>query len=101
MTSTKRKGEEEDLYSRTLTLAQVQKKEYFTHVVSKDMAAILHDIRNADKTDTITTDVTSSVAQVKQQLEDAVNFEGSTEGKKAKARNGETEDLRGGGIAIK
>lgn len=78
----KRKGEDEDLYSRTLALAQVQEEEYFAHVVSKDMAAILHDIRSAHKADTTTAEVTSSVAQVKQQLEDAVNFEGSAQEKK-------------------
>ena len=82
MVLAKRKGEEEDLYSRTLALAQVQEEEYFAHVVSKDMATILHDIREIHKTDTTTADVTSSVAQVKQQLEDAVNFEGSTQEKK-------------------
>ncbi len=82
MVLAKRKGEEDDLYSRTLTLAQVQEEEYFAHVVSKDMAAILHDIRDTHKTDTTTADVTSSVAQVQQQLEDAVNFEGSAQEKK-------------------
>ena len=82
MVLAKRKGEKEDLYSHTLAVAQVQEEEYFAHVVSKDMAEILHDIRSAYKADTTTADVTSSVAQVKQQLEDAVNFEGSAEEKK-------------------
>ena len=85
MVLAKRKGEKDDLYSRTLSLAQVQEEECFAPVVSKDMAAILHDIRDAHKTDTTTADVTSSVAQVKQQLEDVVNFEGSSEEKKANA----------------
>lgn len=82
MTLAKHKGEEDDLYSRTLALAQVQDEEYFAHVVSKDIAMILHDIRSAHKADTTTADVTSSVAQVKQQLEDVVNFEGSAQEKK-------------------
>ena len=47
MTLAKHKGEEEDLHLRTLAVAQVQEEEYFGHVVSKDMAAILHDIRDA------------------------------------------------------
>ncbi|MBE6665793.1 MAG: helix-turn-helix transcriptional regulator [Ruminococcaceae bacterium] len=85
MTLAKHKGEEEDLYLRTLAVAQVQEEEYFGHVVSKDMAAILHDIRDAHKTDSTTADQTSAAAQVHQQLENAVNFEGSSEEKKAKA----------------
>lgn len=85
MTLAKYKGEEEDLHLRTLAVAQVQEEEYFGHVVSKDMAAILHDIRDAHKTDSTTADQTSAAAQVHQQLENAVNFEGSSEEKKAKA----------------
>ena len=85
MTLAKHKGEEEDLYSHTLAVAQVQEEEYFAHIISKDMAAILHDIRNVHKTDTTTADVTSTAAQVQHQLEDAANFEGSAEEKKAKA----------------
>ena len=85
MTLAKHKGEEEDLFSRTLALAQVPEEEYFAHIVSKDMAAILHDIREDHKTDTTTADVTSTAAQVQHQLEDAANFEGSVEEKKAKA----------------
>lgn len=85
LTLAKHKGEEEDLYLRTLAVAQMQEEEYFGHVVSKDIAAILHDIRDAHKTDSTTADQTSTAAQVHQQLENAVNFEGSSEEKKAKA----------------
>ena len=85
LTLAKHKGEEEDLYLRTLAVAQMQEEEYFGHVVSKDIAAILHDIRDAHKTDSTTADQTSAAAQVHQQLENAVNFEGSSEEKKAKA----------------
>lgn len=85
ITLAKHKGEEEDLYLRTLAVAQVQEEEYFGHVVSKDIAAILHDIRDAHKTDSTTADQTSAAAQVHQQLENAANFEGSSEEKKAKA----------------
>ena len=85
ITLTKHKGEKEDLYLRTLAVAQVKEEEYFGHVVSKDMAAILHDIRDAHKTDSTTADQTSAAAQVHQQLENAANFEGSSEEKKAKA----------------
>ena len=85
MTLAKHKGEKEDLYLRTLAVAQVQEEEYFGHVVSKDIAAILHDIRDAHKTDSTTADQTSAAAQVHQQLENAASFEGSSEEKKAKA----------------
>lgn len=81
----KHKGEDEDLYLRTLAVAQVQEEEYFGHVIAKDMAAILHDIREAHKADSTTADQTSAAAQVHQQLENAVNFEGSSDEKKAKA----------------
>ena len=73
------------MHLRTLAVAQVQEEEYLGHVVSKDMAAILHDIRDAHKTDSTTADQKSAAAQVHQQLENAVNFEGSSEEKKAKA----------------
>lgn len=85
MVLAKRKGEEDDLYSRTLSLAQVQEEEYFAHVVSKDIAKILCDIRETRKTDTTTADVTSTAAQMQKQLEEAVNFEGSAEEKKIRA----------------
>ena len=43
----KKKGnDQEDLYLRTLELAQVQEDEYFGHVVSKDLTGILRDIRD-------------------------------------------------------
>ena len=85
MALAKHKGEDEDLYLRTLAVAQVQEEEYFGHVIAKDMAAILHDIREAHKADSTTADQTSAAAQVHQQLENAVNFEGSSDEKKAKA----------------
>ena len=85
MALAKHKGEGEDLHLRTLAVAQVQEEEYFGHVVSRDLSAILHDIRDAHKTDTTTADQTSTAAQVHQQLEDAINFEGSNEEKKARA----------------
>jgi transcriptional regulator with XRE-family HTH domain len=80
----KNKGESEDLHLRTLVVAQVQEEEYFGHVVSKDMASILHDIRDAHKADSTTADQTTTAEKVQQQLEDAMNFEGSADEKKAK-----------------
>ena len=85
MALAKHKGKEEDLHLGTLAVAQVQEEEYFGHVVSKDMSTILHDIRDAHKTDSTTADQTSAAAQVHQQLKNAMNFEGSSDEKKAKA----------------
>lgn len=79
------KGDDEDLHLRTLSVAQVQEEEYFGHVVSKDIAAILHDIRETHKTDTTTADQTSAAEQVQQQLEAAMSFQGSAEEKRARA----------------
>ena len=49
------------------------------------MATILSDIREDHKADSTTADQTSVAMQVHQQLENAVNFEGSSDEKKAKA----------------
>ena len=49
------------------------------------MKGILRDIREQHRPDTMTADETSLVATVQGQLQDAMNFEGSGEEKKAKA----------------
>ncbi len=41
MVLAKHKGEDEDLHLRTLAVAQIQEEEYFGHVASKDLSAIL------------------------------------------------------------
>ena len=66
-------------------LAQVPEEEYFSHVVSDDLNEILRDIREAHKTDSTTADEPSAAAQVQQQLQTAMNFEGSSDEKKARA----------------
>lgn len=43
---------ENDLYVRTLELAQVSEENFFAHVVHKDIDGILHDIREAHRKDT-------------------------------------------------
>ena len=54
----KKKGnDQEDLYLRTLDLAQVQEDEYFGHVISKDLIGILRDIRDTHRKDATTADV--------------------------------------------
>ena len=81
----KKKGNnEEDLYLRTLELAQVQEDEYFGHVVSKDLTSILHDIRDTHRKDATTADENCVALEVQKQLQDAMDYKGSTEEKKAR-----------------
>ena len=85
MVLTKREDSSNDLYLRTLELAQVPEEEYFGHVVADDLTGILRDIREAHKTDNTTADEPSAAAQAQQQLQTAMNFEGSSDEKKARA----------------
>ena len=62
---------ENDLYVRTLELAQVSEENFFAHVVHKDIDGILHDIREAHRKDTTTADT-------------ALHYEGTEEEKKAR-----------------
>lgn len=55
---------ENDLYVRTLELAQVSEENFFAHVVHKDIDGILHDIREAHRKDTTTADTASPVAEI-------------------------------------
>ena len=81
----KKKGnDQEDLYLRTLELAQVQEDEYFGHVVSKDLTGILRDIRDTHRKDATTADESCAVLEVQKQLQDAMDYKGSTEEKKAR-----------------
>ena len=78
-------GDENDLYLRTLEVARIREDEYFGSLIADDLKGILRDIRNEHRPDTMTADETSLVATVQGQLQDAMNFEGSSEEKKAKA----------------
>ena len=78
-------GEENDLHLRTLEVAQIREDEYFGSLIASDLKDILRDIRSEHRPDTMTADETSLVATVQGQLQDAMNFEGSVEEKKAKA----------------
>lgn len=85
MVLAKREDSANDLYLRTLELAQVPEEEYFGHVVADDLTEILRDIREAHKTDSTTADEPSAAAQAQQQLQTAMNFEGSSDEKKVRA----------------
>ena len=74
-----------DLYLHTLKTAQIQEEEYFGHLVTNDLKAILRDIREAHRDDTATADDGLSAAAVQERLADAMSFEGSSEEKKARA----------------
>lgn len=85
MVLAKREDGANDLYLRTLELAQVPEEEYFGHVVADDLTGILRDIRENHRTDSTTADESSAAAQAQQQLQAAMNFEGSSDEKKARA----------------
>lgn len=78
-------GEENDLHLRTLEVAQIREDEYFGSLIADDLKGILRDIREQHRPDTMTADEVSLAATVQGQLQDAMNFEGSVEEKKAKA----------------
>lgn len=70
------------MYLRTLELAQVQEDEYFGHVVSKDLTDILRDIRDMHRKDATTADESCAALEMQKQLQDAMDYKGSTEEKK-------------------
>ena len=78
-------GDANDLYLRTLEVAQIREDEYFGSLIADDLKGILRDIRNEHRPDTMTADETTLVATVQGQLQDAMNFEGSSEEKKIRA----------------
>ena len=78
-------GEENDLHLRTLQVAQIREDEYFGSLIADDLKGILRDIREQHRPDTMTADETSLVATVQGQLQDAMNFEGSSEEKQVRA----------------
>ena len=81
----KNSGEENDLHLRTLEVAQIREDEYFGSLIADDLKGILRDIRNEHRPDTMTADESSLVATVQGQLQDAMNFEGSSEEKQIRS----------------
>ena len=78
-------GDANDLYLRTLEVAQIREDEYFGNLISDDLKGILRDIRDEHRPDTMTADESSFVATVQGQLQDAMNFEGSSEEKQIRS----------------
>ena len=78
-------GNENNLHLRTLEVAQIREDEDFGSLIADNLKGILRDIREQHRPDTMTADEATLVATVQGQLQDAMNFEGSVEEKKAKA----------------
>ena len=81
----KNDGEENDLHLRTLEVAQIREDEYFGSLIADDLKGILRDIRSEHRPDTMTADEVSFAENMQNLLQDTMNFEGSSEEKKAKA----------------
>ena len=76
---------EDDLYVRTLELAQVDEDDYFSKVIHDDLDSIIRDIRETHKTDSLTADDSTSAADVQKQLQDAMSYQGTKEEKQVRA----------------
>lgn len=85
MALTKNGGDENDLHPRTLEVAQIREDEYFGNLIADDLKGILRDIRSEHRPDTMTADETSLAATVQEKLQEAMNFEGSSEEKQVRS----------------
>ena len=78
-------GDGNDLHLRTLEVAQIREDEYFGSLIADDLKGILRDIRSEHCPDTMTADEASLAATVQEQLQEAMNFEGSSEEKQVRS----------------
>ena len=74
----------DDLYVRTLELAQVSEDDYFSHVMHDDLDVIARDIRDRHQKDTTTADTDSPAADAAAKLQEMLTYEGSPEEKRAR-----------------
>jgi transcriptional regulator with XRE-family HTH domain len=74
----------DDLYVRTMELAQVSEEDYFSHVMHNDLDVIARDIRDRHRKDTTTADTASPAADAAARLQEAMRYEGSAEEKQAR-----------------
>lgn len=74
---------EEDRYIQTLLSAHINEDEYFSHMVSDDIHAIIRGIREAHKKDNDTAPTTTIVDEIKKDLDEVANFKGSDKEKQA------------------
>ncbi len=81
--------EEPDLHLRTLELAQIQEDSFFSHVLHKDLDAIVRDLREAHSKDSTTADMEQTaadeMADIQQQMMEALASEGTLQQKRARA----------------
>ena len=75
---------EDDLYIRTLELAQIDEGEYFSRVVHDDLDRIIRDIREAHRKDPTTAEAVNPADTARQALEEALKYEGSAEERQAR-----------------
>ena len=78
------KVDEDDLYVRTMEVAQVSETDFFSHIMQKDLDAITQDIREQHRKDSTTADIVSPAADAQARLQSAMSFEGSAEEKKVR-----------------
>ena len=78
---------ENDLYTRTLELAQVHEDIFYSHVIHDDLDTIVKDIREAHKKDNTTADVRpqteASTEEVMQMWSEAMDYSGTMNQKRA------------------
>ena len=77
---------EDDYHLQLLQVTHINDDEYFNHMVSNDLHAIIKDIREAHKKDSDTAPETTIADELKKDLEDAANFKGSPLEKQAVRR---------------
>ncbi|MCC8137893.1 MAG: helix-turn-helix domain-containing protein [Clostridiales bacterium] len=79
--------DDHDITVRTLELAQVNEDIFYSHVIHDDLDSIVRDIRAAHQKDQTTADTDHDTAatteQVQEMLENALNYEGSLDQKRA------------------
>lgn len=74
---------ETDPYIRILQAAHLDEDVYFGQLVSGDLIQIIRDIRTAHKGDSETAPVNSVAEELKQDIEEAMNFKGSDQERQA------------------
>ena len=73
-----------DLYMRTLELAQIDENEYFIRIVHDDLDRIIREIREEHIKDTTTADAVNPSDTARQALKEAMNYQGSAEERQAR-----------------
>ncbi len=81
--------EEPDLHLRTLELAQISEDSFFSHVLHRDLDAIVRDLRETHSKDSTTADTAQTAADetadIRQQMLEALASEGTLQQKRARA----------------